>query len=215
MATTNMAPSMTAPTTASQTNRVPVTLDDLRSMEDAMFQNPTARFSTTQRVFFEALLSHPTLDVAAAAKICDVPIKKAMSWIAQPTVQAALNHLMTTRMKRLGLDKDSLLAKIVDLLDMSTGVVPIIKSGYDKDTKTFTSQSVKETDLGAAARFTDQLSKHFQLYAPEGVSGLSVNLSLVMGEDPQLIPQSSEDEVVSLDALPTIELDPDTEEDAD
>lgn len=84
-------------------------------------------------------------------------------------------------MKRLGIDKDKLLSKIVDLLEMSMGEAPVIKTGYDKDLQCFISQEVRETDLAAASRFTDQLSKHFQLYAPEGTGGLSVNLQLNMG----------------------------------
>lgn len=183
MANILMSPNPTHAKSPAATRRVPVTLDDLRVMEEAMFQNADARFTTTQRVFFEALLSHPTLDVIAAANICSIKPKKAAAWVAQPTVQAALNHLLTARMQKLGLNKDSLLAKIVNLLEMSMGEAPIIKSGYDKETQTFTSQSVKETDLSAAARFTDQLSKHFQLYAAEGTSGLNVSLNLVMGDD--------------------------------
>jgi hypothetical protein len=132
--------------------------------------------------------------------------------VAQPTVQAALNHLLTARMQKLGLNKDSLLAKIVNLLEMSMGEAPIIKSGYDKETQTFTSQSVKETDLGAAARFTDQLSKHFQLYAAEGTSGLNVSLNLVMGDDtsteqPELL--------VATQGLTSLEADEDHEGDSD
>ena len=189
-------------------HRVPVTLDELRAMEEAMFQNPDARFTTTQRVFFEALLSHPTLDVNAAATICSIKPKKAATWVAQPTVQAALNHLLTARMKKLGLNKESLLAKIVDLLEMSMGETPIVKSGYDKETQTYTSQLVKETDLSAAARFSDQLSKHFQLYAPEGAAGLNVSLNLVMGEDVNAVPDAPALEIAT-QGLPSLEADTD------
>ena len=191
-----------------------MTLDELREMEKAMFQNPDGRFTTTQRVFFEALLSHPTLDVNAAANICSIKPRKAASWVAQPTVQAALNHLLTARMQKLGLNKESLLAKIVDLLEMSMGEAPIIKSGYDKETQTYTSQSVRETDLSAAARFSDQLSKHFQLYAPEGAAGLSVSLNLSMGDDVPAVADVPE-LTVATQGLPSLEDDGSADEEDD
>ena len=45
-----------------------VSLADLEELERTLVQQPGGRWTTTQRFFFEALLSHPTLDPYWAAK---------------------------------------------------------------------------------------------------------------------------------------------------
>lgn len=172
-----------SPAHAGPQRHTPVTLDDLRAMEEALYQPTGGRFTTPQRVFFECLLSEPNLDVTIAARQAGVKPSTAARWVTQPSVQQALNHLLTRRMKRLGIDKDTLLAKIVDLLEMSMGVKSITKTAYDPKLGGFIEQEVIETDLAAAARFTDQLGKHLQLFTPEGTQGVSVSVSLNLAGD--------------------------------
>lgn len=145
-----------------------VTLEDLRHVERSMFQDPASRFTTEQRLFFEALLSDPNMDYRKAAKTCGIAPSKAQGWLTQNDCQTALNHLLRQRMKRLNLDKDALLLKIADCLEMAVGEAPIKKVAYNHAEQEFISQQVYETDLSAAARFTDQLGKHFRLFGEAG-----------------------------------------------
>lgn len=161
---------------------LPVTVDDLRNVERALFQSPTARFTTTQRMFFEVLLAIPDFDYRKAADHLSIPRSKAKRWLQTEPVQRALDHILKARMKRLGIDKDLLLLKIVDLLEMAMGDKPIKKVAYDKDLGGFHQQdNLYETDLSAAARFTDQLGKHFELFQPEGLGGMKVQINMDMG----------------------------------
>lgn len=164
---------------------LPVTVDDLRQVERALFQSPTARFTTTQRMFFEVLLAIPDFDYKKAADHLSIPRSKAKRWLQTEPVQRALDQLLKARMQRLGIDKDLLLLKIVDLLEMSMGDKPIKKVAYDKDLGGFVQQdNLYETDLSAAARFTDQLGKHFELFQPEGLGGMKVQINMDMGGGP-------------------------------
>lgn len=164
---------------------LPVSADDLRNVERALFQNPGSRFSTTQRLFFEALLGSPDFDYRMAAKRVGIRSAKAKRWLEKPDVQKALNHLLEQRMRRANINPDALLLKIVDLLDMATGDKPIKRAAYDAKFGGFVQQEVNETDLAAAARFTDQLARHLQLYAPEGMQGMQVTVQLnLAGEGP-------------------------------
>jgi protein-arginine kinase activator protein McsA len=165
------------------TGQVPVTLEDLRQVEQALFQSPKSRFSTSQRIFFEALLSEPDLDPSKAAALSGVKLQTAKQWLARGDCQQALNHLLTQRLTRLGIDKDSLLLRIVDCLELSMGDKPIKKVAFDSKAGCFHCEEVFETDLGSAARFTDQLAKHFRLYGDNNQQAVSVSINLQMGND--------------------------------
>jgi hypothetical protein len=156
-----------------------VTLHDLQTMEKTLVQKPGARWSTTQRFFFEALLSHPTLDPNVAARQVGIKPAKARKWLLNPATQDALNHLATVRARRIGIDSDGLLRKMVDLLEKATGEKPVHKTFMDKGA--VWSEQVHHTDLGAAARFTDQLGKHLKIFQPESDGGAGVTLNLNMG----------------------------------
>jgi len=154
---------------------------ELHMLERAFFQQPGKRFSTTQRLFFEALLADPDFDYRRTAKRLEVPLATARTWMQKPHVEEAIDHLLKQRMTRLGISSDQALVQIAHLLEMAVGTRPVKRAVYDRDSKTFVTHEVYETDLAAAGRFTDQLSKHLGLYKDEDNSGLSVTVQMNLG----------------------------------
>lgn len=154
---------------------------ELHSLERAYFQSPGKRFSTTQRLFFETLLASHDMDVSKAAKKVGVQPTTAKKWMAKPYVQRAVDHLIAKRFTRLGIDPDQTLIRVAEFLEMAAGDRPIKKAVYDKATGQYETQEVYETDLSAAARFSEQLSKHLGLYKDDEHNGLQVQIALNLG----------------------------------
>lgn len=154
-------------------------------MENALYQKPGSRFSTTQRLFFEALLSSPTLDHKVAAKQVGVPYVTASTWLKHPDVVEVLNTLMASRAQRLGIDSDQLLGRIVDCLEMAMGTQPIKRVAFNGKLNQFVQEELHETDLSAAGRFTEQLGKHFKIFGDDGGRGMTVNINMNLGLAPK------------------------------
>ena len=159
-----------------------VTLAELNQLERTLVQNPNARWTTAQRVFFEALLSSPTMDPKDAAKKAGVKPGQAKRWLSNPATQEALNFLMTKRVQAVGIDANQLLRRMYSSFQMALGEKPIYKT-YQHEGVLYTDE-VRHTDLQAAARFADLLAKHFQLYAPEQEAATGINIQLNLGGSP-------------------------------
>jgi transposase-like protein len=167
--------------TAQQLSQVPFTLRELARVETALFQAKGDRFTTIQRLFFEHLLSSPDMNVAEAARSVGITKPTADRWLTKQEVRQELDKLMQERLKRTGIDKDKLLLRIVDCLEMAMGEKPIKKNVFNAKEDRFTQHEIFETDLAATARFTDQLGKHFNLFADNQQSGVSVHINMNLG----------------------------------
>lgn len=157
-----------------------ISLAELQELERTLVQSPTARWTTAQRVFFECLLSEPDMDPKKAARKAGIKPGQAKRWLSNPETQSALNHLMTRRVRRVGVDGDRLLRNLYRCFLMATGEKPVLKT-YQFEGELYT-EEVRHTDLQAAARFGDLLAKHFQLYQPEVETAGGVHITFDMGD---------------------------------
>ena len=132
-------------------------------------------------MFFSALLSDPDLNYKRAAKKIGMRPSRAKQLVDRKDVQVAINHLLDERSRRLQIDNDSLLYKIVDLLEMATGDKPVKRASYDAKLGMFIEQEVHHTDLAAAARFTDQLGRHLGTFGQDQQNGMQVVMQMNFG----------------------------------
>jgi len=151
----------------------------MRRVERAFFQCPRSQFTTTQRMFFEALLADPYMNTAAAAKKVGITTQKATTWVNRPDVIAVLDRMIENRLRLMGINPQDTLAKVLELYDMATGDKPIRKTYFDKDIGALVEQEVRETDLTTAKALLDLISKHLGLYRDDGgTQGMQVSINI-------------------------------------
>lgn len=167
-------------TSAVDTRRPKVSQEELAQLEYQIVQRSGDRFTTPQRLFFEALLADPAMNVTKAARSAGIKPATASNWMKREDCRAAIDYLIKNRLRRSGISRDRVLDRIVLCLEMAMGEAPIKKAAYDPATGTFDTHELYQTDLNAAARFTDQLGKHLGLFGETASAGFSVSINLNM-----------------------------------
>lgn len=159
-----------------------VSLAELQQLERSIVQHPGARFTTTQRVFFECLLTEPDMDTKKAAKKAGVSLAQATRWLANPDTRAALNHLITRRYEAAGISPTEVTRQTHRAFRMAMGDSPLIRTTADEKGDLYVTEE-HHTDLAAAARLLDLLSKQLGIYREDSKEAppISINFDLSNG----------------------------------
>jgi phage terminase small subunit len=126
----------------------------------------TLKCSEQQQRFVDCLLADPDRNAKAAAIKAGYSKKTASSQASQlmanPKVQALIEHKDTERVKRTEVDQDYVIYNLVEAMEMAKGTRPITITKNDNGKQVV--EKVRKTNLTAMNKAAELLGRHLGMF---------------------------------------------------